>query len=83
MGYVGAGNDFKIRLETELRTPNLDAIHQYSWLAGSSSPARPLHRQKLIGRSILITEDPNEHLVWDREQMFIKPIPGSLLDYDY
>ena len=42
-----------------------------------------MHRQKLIGRSILITEDPDEHLVWFEGQIFIKPLPDFLLDYDY
>jgi hypothetical protein len=42
-----------------------------------------LHRQKLLGRSILITEDPDEHLIWFEAQIFIKPLPDFLLDYNY
>lgn len=66
-----------------MKTPRLNAIHQHLWLAGLPNAARPLHRQKLIGRSILITEDPDEHLVWFEGQIFIKPLPDFLLDYDY
>jgi hypothetical protein len=33
------------------------------WLAGLPRPAGPLHRQKLLQRQILITENPDEHLV--------------------
>jgi len=42
-----------------------------------------LHRQKLLGRNISITEDPDEHLVWFENQIFIKPLPDFLLAYDY
>jgi hypothetical protein len=66
-----------------LKTPRLNDIHQHLWLAGLPNAARPLHRQKLIGRSILITEDPDEHLVWLEGQIFIKPLPDFLLDYDF
>ncbi|PVH94354.1 hypothetical protein DM02DRAFT_192693 [Periconia macrospinosa] len=81
-GYVRIGENSGFCLDFELKTPRLNGIHQFLWLAGFSSPARPLHRQKIIGRDILITEDPDEHLVWDRGQVFIKPLPVPLLDYD-
>jgi hypothetical protein len=66
-----------------LKTPRLNDIHQHLWLAGLPNAARPLHRQRLLGRSILITEDPDEHLVWFEAQIFIKPLPDFLLDYNY
>jgi hypothetical protein len=67
----------------DLKTPRLDAIHHHLWLAGLPNPARPLHRQRLLGRSILVTEDPDEHLVWFEAQIFVKPLPEYLLDYNY
>lgn len=67
----------------DLTTPRLNAIHHLLWLAGLPNAARPLHRQKLLGRSILVTEDPDEHLVWFEAQIFVKPLPEYLLDYDY
>lgn len=70
-------------LALHLKTPRLNDVHQHLWLAGLPNAARPLHRQKLIGRSIFITEDPDEHLVWSEAQIFIKPLPDFLLDYDY
>jgi hypothetical protein len=42
-----------------------------------------LHRQRLLGRTIFVTEDPDEHLVWFEAQIFVKPLPVYLLDYDY
>ncbi|USP74944.1 hypothetical protein yc1106_02218 [Curvularia clavata] len=70
-------------LSLDLRTPRLNAIHRYLWLAGLPNAARPLHRQKLLGRSILVTEDPSEHLVWFESHIFVKPLPDYLFDYDY
>ncbi|KAH8726716.1 hypothetical protein GQ44DRAFT_705374 [Phaeosphaeriaceae sp. PMI808] len=69
-------------LAAQLRTPRLNAIHHRLWLAGRPTAARPLHRQKLLGRTILITEDPDEHLVWFEDQIFVKPLPDLLLDWE-
>ena len=72
-----------VYLSLDLKTPRLNAIHRYLWLAGLPNAARPLHRQRLLGRSILITEDTSEHLVWFESQIFVKPLPEYLLDYEY
>ncbi|TVY34370.1 hypothetical protein LSUB1_G006616, partial [Lachnellula subtilissima] len=63
---------------TELRTARLDEIKSYLWLAGPPNCGRPLHRQQLLGRDIIITEDPNEHLT----RIFIKPLPIFLFNLD-
>ncbi|KAB2099841.1 hypothetical protein AG0111_0g11852 [Alternaria gaisen] len=70
------------RLALELKTPRLNKVHHHLWLAGRPTAARPLHRQKLLGRSILVTESPDEHLVWFEDCIFIKPLPDFLLDWD-
>ena len=67
---------------TELRTERLDEIETYLWLAGLPSCARSLHRQQLLGQEILITEDPNEHLVWHETRIFVKPLPTFLFNLD-
>ena len=69
-------------LEADLKTPKLDKIYDYLWLAGLPRHARPLHRQKLLQRRFLITENPDEHLVWHESRIFIKPIPDLLLSYE-
>jgi hypothetical protein len=66
----------------ELRTERLDEIKPYLWLAGLPRCARALHRQQLLGRQLLVTEDPDEHLVWHETRIFIKPLPLFLLDLD-
>jgi type III secretory pathway component EscS len=75
--------DLKRFLAVELLTPKLTSIRPYLWLAGLPRPARPLHRQRLLGRTILITEDPNEHLVWLEAKIFIKPLPEFLLHWEF
>jgi hypothetical protein len=35
-----------------------------------------------LGREILITEDPNEHLVWHERRIFLKPLPTFLFNLD-
>lgn len=63
----------------ELCTPKLDTLHHHLWLAGLPIPGRSLSRQKLMGRRILLTERPDEHLVWHDGEMFLKPLPDYLL----
>lgn len=67
--------------KAQLLTPELDKIHRHLWLAGLPKPARPLHRQILLRREFVVTEDPNEHLVWKETRIFLKPMPSFLLDY--
>jgi hypothetical protein len=66
-------NDPGAHYTAELRTERLDEIKEYLWLAGLPSCARALHRQRLLDREILITEDPNEQLVWHKTRIFVKP----------
>jgi hypothetical protein len=75
-------NDPGAHYTAELRTERLDEIKEYLWLAGLPSCARALHRQRLLGREILITEDSNEHLVWHKTRIFVKPLPTFLFDLD-
>ncbi|KXX74850.1 hypothetical protein MMYC01_200585 [Madurella mycetomatis] len=49
----------------------------------SSANIEPLHRQRIKGREILITEDPRLHLVWIHDRIFIKPIPKYLLSHHF
>ncbi|KAI9696171.1 MAG: hypothetical protein M1820_008239 [Bogoriella megaspora] len=70
-------------LQATIRTPKLDRIHQYLWLAGLPKAARPLHRQKLLGRELVVTENADEHLVWYENRVFLKPLPGFLLNFKY
>jgi hypothetical protein len=81
--FLNVGKGTHAYLETDLHTPRLDKIYSFLWLAGLPRPARPLHRQNLLLRTIYPTENPDEHLVWHDTSIFIKPMPAYLLDYEF
>lgn len=72
-------------LEHELQTPILDELFPNLWLVAtqSSTHVDPLHRQKIKGRHVVITEDPKLHLVWHSDVIYIKPITECLLNYEF
>ncbi|KAF5235110.1 hypothetical protein FAUST_7282 [Fusarium austroamericanum] len=80
---LDVGRNTHAYLEADLYTPRLDKIHSFLWLAGLPRPARPLHRQNLLLRTIYATEIADEHLVWHDASIFIKPMPDYLLDYEF
>ncbi|KAF1828986.1 hypothetical protein BDW02DRAFT_191325 [Decorospora gaudefroyi] len=70
-------------LSDELRTPKLDTIYSWLWLAGLPIASRSLQRQCMMNRDIFLTERPDEHLVWWHDQIFLKPLPDYLLCHDF
>jgi hypothetical protein len=72
-------------LELELCSADLDRLSHKLWMlsAMSSANVSALHRQKVKGRAIVITEDPKLHLVWSEGRIFIKPLPGYLLSWQF
>ncbi|SPO03455.1 uncharacterized protein DNG_06138 [Cephalotrichum gorgonifer] len=72
-------------LEAELCCNDLEKMAPHLWTMSTQSSAsiRPLHRQRLLGREILVTESPRLHLVWYYDRVFIKPVPRYLLSYDF
>ncbi|KAF2462923.1 uncharacterized protein BDR25DRAFT_308060 [Lindgomyces ingoldianus] len=43
----------------------------------------PLHRQRVKGREIVLTEEPRLHLVWIHDRIFAKPLPRYLLSQTF
>jgi hypothetical protein len=70
-------------VKNELDVSRLDDIEDRLWLAGRLHNIRPLHRQQLLGRKILVTEQADLHLLWQDDKIFIKPLPTWLLDRDF
>ncbi|KAF4332596.1 hypothetical protein FBEOM_13600 [Fusarium beomiforme] len=72
-------------LAHELCTSRLNKMYPYLWLVAtqSSSHISPLHEQILRGRDIIITENPEMHLVWVNNKVFLKPVPAFLFCYDF
>ena len=70
-------------LGRELFVDKINAIQDWLWVCGRPTPPRPLHHQLVIQRDIILTENPELHLVWSKSRMFLKPMPGWLLDPDF
>lgn len=64
---------------------NLDKLSPYLGLVAtqSSTHITPLHGQLVRGRSIVLSENPELHLVWIGERIFIKPLPRFLLSWAF
>ena len=75
--------DLSFYLVTNLNVSRLNNIYPYLWFAGRPGYIRPLHRQRLVQRSIIVTEQADLHLVWLDQQIYIKPIPPFLLCHDF
>jgi hypothetical protein len=72
-------------LHDDLWLGDLERIAPRLWImtTPSSSNINPLHRQRVKGREIIVTEEARLHLVWIHDRIFIKPIPRYLLSYDF
>lgn len=71
-------------LAQELGTPILDEIYAQLWMATKRSGRNidALHRQVIKGRTIVISEDAGLHLIWNRNRLFVKPIPPCLFSFE-
>ncbi|KAI9147518.1 hypothetical protein HJFPF1_12544 [Paramyrothecium foliicola] len=76
-------DDVRLHLQWDLQTPRVAKVEQYLWISGLPRLARTLHRQRQLLRAIYVTEDPNEHMVWQDQCMSIKPLPEYLLNSDF
>ena len=70
-------------LKSELSVRKLNNIHDWLWLAGRPMPPRPLYHQIVLKRDIVIHQRMDFHLVWDNTRIFLKPIPGYLLNHQF
>lgn len=72
-------------LEREFCSPDLEAIASRLWILSTQSSANinALHRQRVKGRDIVITEEVRLHLVWIRNRIFVKPLPKYLLSHEF
>ncbi|TVY32371.1 hypothetical protein LOCC1_G007723 [Lachnellula occidentalis] len=80
---VRCGSDSAAFVKLDMDVSRLNTIHQYLWLAGRPTNARSLHRQKMIERQILITEQADLHMVWHESRIFLKPLPDYIFDYEF
>ena len=72
-------------LSKDLRAPILEALSHRLWWMSTQSSAHvwPLHHQAVKLRNIVISENPELHLIWYYDRIFIKPLPKYLLSFDF
>jgi hypothetical protein len=59
-------------------SPNLDFFARRS-----NRNIDPIHKHLQKGRKIVLTENPNLHLVWNYGTVYIKPLPQYLLSHSF
>ncbi|KAI9673165.1 MAG: hypothetical protein M1817_003027 [Caeruleum heppii] len=72
-------------VEKDLDTPDLNGFAPHLWLLATPSHSNisTLHHQLVKGRRIVLTEDPQLHLLWIYDRIFIKPLPSYLLSHAF
>ncbi|CAO1600165.1 hypothetical protein XANCAGTX0491_003868 [Xanthoria calcicola] len=63
----------------------LNRLAPHLWMCSTPSHTNvpPLHSHAVHNRTIVLTEDPGLHLVWETGRIFIKPLPTYLLSYTF
>lgn len=77
------GSDIQAFLKRDLNVSRLNNAYDLLWWAGRQVPTRPLHRLKMLGRNLTVTEQADLHLVWSSECFYVKPLPDFLLDHSF
>lgn len=72
-------------LQDDLCSADLEMMAPRLWIMTTpfSENVNALHRQRVKGREIVVTEEPRLHLVWIHNRIFIKPLPRYLLSYAF
>ena len=58
-------------------------VRQFNLATPHHAHVSPLHHQAARGRHIIVTEDPNLHLVWYYDKIFVKPIPRYMFSHAF
>lgn len=72
-------------IKKDICAPTLEALSPRLWWMSKQSSAHiwPLHYQAIKLRSIVVSENPELHLVWYYDRIFIKPLPKYLSSLDF
>lgn len=72
-------------LHSEFVTPDLNNLSPYLWLVAKQDSAHvsPLTEQLVRGRRPVVTENPELHLIWAYDVVYLKPIPKYLLSHAF
>jgi hypothetical protein len=66
-------------LKEDLNFKRLNDIHPQLWMCGRPMNARALHKQLLLGRRVVITEQTDLHLLTYADIVMLKPLPAYML----
>ncbi|KAL2204103.1 hypothetical protein CC79DRAFT_1278238, partial [Sarocladium strictum] len=64
----------------EFSLERIDVIYPKLWRVGLPRPAQPLRTQIEKGRTIVVTQWLDMHLVWGHGKLFLKPVPRYVLE---
>ncbi|KAL7776184.1 hypothetical protein CFE70_006597 [Pyrenophora teres f. teres 0-1] len=70
-------------IASDLDLSRLNRIHTHLWMAGRPMRARPLHRYKMLGMTVLPTQQMDLHLLRYSTKLLLKPLPEYLLDHAF
>lgn len=72
-------------LQTELTCPTITSLYPHMhWVAKRSGMhIDALHNNFVKSREVVITEDPELHLIWHKKVIWMKPLPLWLLDEEF
>lgn len=73
----------KSYVEGCLDVSRLNSVYHSLWFAGRRGNVRPIHRQKMMGRRIVVTEQADLHLAWIDDRIYLKPLPPWLVNYEF
>jgi hypothetical protein len=72
-------------LDRELSCKLLDNLYPYLYFVArkSNEHIEPLHRHIIKARNLAVSEQPSLHLVWNRHNIYLKPVPHCLFSYQF
>jgi len=70
-------------LQRSLDQSRANKIFRNLWFAGALGNFRALHQQIMFRREVIACEEPNLHLIWFDDQVYIKPLPPCLLNHAF
>jgi len=72
-------------LHREFACPSIQSLYPHMhWVASrDGGHIDALHHNLVKGRQIVVTEDPELHVVWYRKTIWIKPLPRCLFDQGF
>lgn len=68
--------------QQHLSVARLNVIHQHLWFAGLPRCAQPLNNHIIRNRRFVVTERADFHLLWQKDVLYVMPLPAYLLDHE-